>query len=520
MAREKSTMEMRDILTRLKLGHGIKQIYRDTGTHRKVIRKLRKIALKKGWLAPESGLPDEKELYEAYYGAKGKGFGHPLDRFRAELENYADDELSYVVMHQLIRERVSCSESTVRRYVQTRIESARVKEIVRRRRDLAVMEVDFGRLGIVYDLCRRRNRLAYVFSARLRFSSKAYRDVVYDQKQETFWECHVRAFDHFAGVPQRVVPDNLKAAVVKASFSDPVVNRGYRELAEHYGFLIDPCLPYRPQHKGGVEGDIKYVKKNFFAAFRMRQRQRGRDVPYAQDILPALREWERTIADTRIIKGVGVSPDDLFAQESPSLRPLPPERFDIILWSAGTVRRDGRVYFDRSRYSVPDRYIGKNVLIASDSRRIRVFCDHELIAAHGRSPQPHQDIVNPDHLGPRARAYLEHTRENLLERARGIGDAAHEISRLLLDERPVAKERSVRGIITLAGKYGKGRVDAACRRALAFDAPRYDAVKRILDNKLDILDESHPADSHGQRLFTFAREAGYFDTQSPMEEQS
>ena len=518
MAREKTIMEMRDILSRLKLGHGIKQIFRDTGTHRNVIRKLKKIALKKGWLAPDSSLPPEKELYEEYYGMKGKPSSHPLEPFRTLLEEYVEAGISYVVMHQNLRDRVFCSESTVRRFVQTRIENTRPKESVRRIREFGVMEVDFGRLGVVYDPRERRNRIAYVFSARLRYSGKAYRDIVFDQRQETFWECHIRAFDYFGGVVARAVPDNTKAAVIAASFYDPLLNRGYHDLAEYYGFLVDPCKPYHPQHKGGVESDIKYVKNNFYAAFRLRQKEMGRDIPCADDILPALRQWERTIADVRVIKGIGSTPDELFVQESASLKPLPGDRFDIVSWSKGTVRPDGRVCFDRSRYSVPDRYIGKDVLVASDTRRIRVFYDLELIASHRRASRPHQDVDNPDHLGARARAYLEHTRDTLLARAQCIGDAAHELSRLLLNERPVARERSVHGIITLAVKYGQLRVEAACRRALDFDAPRYDAVKRILEKNLDTLDASHPADSHGQRLFAFARESGYFTTHSPAEE--
>ena len=173
MAREKTVMELRDILIRLRLGHGIKRISRETGTHRKVIRKLRSISAKKAWLVPEAELPNEKDLHRAYFGSKEAAAGHPLDRFRKDLETYSEDGLSYVVMHQLIRERVICSESTVRRYVQSRIERTRPMEVVRRARELCVMEVDFGRLGVVYDPRERRNRVAYVFSARLRYSSKA-----------------------------------------------------------------------------------------------------------------------------------------------------------------------------------------------------------------------------------------------------------------------------------------------------------------------------------------------------------
>jgi len=80
-------------------------------------------------------------------------------------------------------------------------------------------------------------------------------------KQETFFFCHIHAFEYFGGVPRKVTPDNLKAAIIRASFVDPLVNRSYRNLAENYGFMISPCVPYSPRHKGGVENDVKYVKR-------------------------------------------------------------------------------------------------------------------------------------------------------------------------------------------------------------------------------------------------------------------
>lgn len=518
MAREKKIMELYDILKRLKAGHSIKQIGRETGTHRTVIRKLKKLACRKNWLDRGKDLPGEKDLHESYYGA-GTPLPHPLDDFFDELNAYAEDGISYVVMHQLIRDRVHASESSIRRYVQSRIEPSVPRSFVQRLREMSVMEVDFGRLGIVYDPREKRNRAAYVFSARLRYSALAYRDIVYAQDQETFWSCNIRAFEYFGGVPSRVVPDNLKSAVIQASFTDPVINRGYHDLGTHYGFLIDPCLPFHPEHKGGVESDIKYVKRNFYAAFRMKQKRLGRDIPLADDILPALREWERDIADVRIIKSMGQSPLALFEREAPSLLPLPAERFDPVSWGTVTVKTSSRISFDRSTYSVPERYIGKKALLAVNSRKIRVFFDHELIAEHPRSARPHQDIVNPDHLGHRARAYMEYTRENLFRKAGEIGPSARELSSLLLSDPVVAKERSVRGIICLVNKYGRARVNAACRRALDFDTPRYDTVKRILVNGLDKLTDEHPEDSHGQRLFAFARTHGYFDTSTHIKEE-
>src|SRR4030065_1801447 len=74
-----------------------------------------------------------------------------------------------------------------------------------------------------------------------------------------------RAFETFGGVPRRIVIDNLKAAIVKAVWHDPVVQRSYREFAEHYGFLIAPCRPRTAWHKGKVESGVRYVARNFLA---------------------------------------------------------------------------------------------------------------------------------------------------------------------------------------------------------------------------------------------------------------
>src|SRR6266545_689209 len=96
-------------------------------------------------------------------------------------------------------------------------------------------------------------------------------ELVFDQSVATWLRLHRVAFEFFGGVPRRVVLDNLRAAIVHAALYDPEVQRSYRECAEHYGFLIAPCRPRTPEHKGKVEqGGVHYVKRNALAgrAFR------------------------------------------------------------------------------------------------------------------------------------------------------------------------------------------------------------------------------------------------------------
>src|SRR5881227_279771 len=89
--------------------------------------------------------------------------------------------------------------------------------------------------------------------------------VLFDQKLSTWLQVHVNAFGYFGGVVSRIVCDNLKAAIVRASWTGdlPEVQWAYRELAEHYHFLIGPCRPGTPQHKGKVERGVAYVKGSF-----------------------------------------------------------------------------------------------------------------------------------------------------------------------------------------------------------------------------------------------------------------
>jgi transposase len=94
------------------------------------------------------------------------------------------------------------------------------------------MEVDFGYLGITYDPLSRRNRKTWLFSARLRHSRLAWREAVFHQSGPVFFLAHMHAFEYFGGVPWAAIPNNLKAAVLRASWNEPLLNRSYRPMLD------------------------------------------------------------------------------------------------------------------------------------------------------------------------------------------------------------------------------------------------------------------------------------------------
>ena len=506
--------ELRDIIARLKQGQSIHSIHAETRTHRRDIRRLRELARRAGWLETGRALPDEFALRIALEGDpdRSRSKPHELDAFREDLKRWRDEKVPFTTIHRMLVERTDCSETTIRRYIQKHF--PRTPRVTMRRVTVPgeVMEVDYGYLGLTYDPQTQRNRKTYVFSARLRHSRRAYREVVFSQKQEVFFDCHIHAFEHFGGVPRKVVPDNLKAAVIRASFNDPLVNRAYRLLAEHYDFLISPCLPYRPRHKGGVESDIKYVKRNFWPQYKERERNLGHELPHAEEIQRELERWDAEVADVRTISGLGRAPREIFENEERiALKALPRERWDRPEWKQCKAQADWHIQFGRAFYSVPYRYVGRKLMVCGTARFVRIFDDTGEIAVHPRAARLWQRRTRDDHAPPGHAEYLQLTRRGVEQQAARLGEAVLGVVRQIFDDRAVDGLRPARGVLGLAHKYGIARLNRACARALAFGTPSYRSVKNILLKNLDMADADEASEEAGQRHFRFAREHGYFD---------
>lgn len=499
--------EKRDVVRRLIAGQSIRAISVETGIHRVTIRGIRRIAVRKGWLA-EGRLPEERDIAEAFAEPRRGSRPHILDCLRDRIGEWIERGAGYTAIHQLVNDHVRCSEPTVRRYIHKHF-AARPKVTVPRLHEPGTLEIDFGYAGLTYDDGEKRARKTWLFSARFAFSRYAYRERTYRMDQETFLRCQVNAFRYFGGVPVRVVPDNLKQAILKASFSEPIPNLVYQEFAIHQGFLISPCLPGTPEHKGGVESDIKYIKGNFWPVFRERQRCKGRDVPDGRDMAEALAAWSSETANRRIIKGVGVSPLKLFEDaEKPALKPLPEEAWTQLEVAQPKVQSGWCVQFDRAIYSVPWRYVGKKVRVLANGTTVRIFHNHEEIAVHPRARKTWQVVRNSLHEPPNATEYIKTTRAGTLARAEFLGADVAEVCRRLMEQKGIDGLRPARAVLALGASYGPERLRGACRRILAYDMVSYRAVHACLKNRLDL----HPAEERSvrQRVFAFARPAGFF----------
>ncbi len=476
---------IREIIYRLRKGQSKRGIEKELGVHRTIIRRVFNLAVKQHWLGSDFPMPSDEEITKFWQQGTSSRRKHPLDVFREELEQWRNEGCSAVVIHQLIKDKISCDVQVIRRYINKHFPKPIDPVMVRPTVPGKDIDIDFGYLG-KYLNEEGDLKKTWVFSFRLRHSRRAYREVVLNQNTNTFVMCHIYAFEWLGGVPEKVILDNCKAAIIKSTVDNDMVNRSYQELAEHYGFLISPCLPRTPEHKGGVESDVKYVKKNFLPFFRARQKEKNIEVSTVQQLAEALEKWGREIADIHLIHGVGRSPLDIFeSEEKKALHPLPERRWEVTSWSQYTVRRDWRIMFDSSYYSVPYQLIGKEVQVYSTHSSVRIFYNHSEVAFHEKARKKWEYKRKSEHAPPFHEEVLQCSREGLLLLAEKNGPFTYQVVHGILSHPSVDKLRPVRQLLKLAKKYSQQRLEGACRRAANYKMFSYISVKNILENYLD-----------------------------------
>ena len=258
-----------------------------------------------------------------------------------------------------------------------------------------------------------KRRRPHLFRIVLSCSRKAYSEGVTRQTTEQFIRCIENAFAHFGGVPRMLVIDNLRAAVARADWYDPELNPKVQSFARHYGTVILPTRPYTPRHKGKIERQVGYAQSNAL---------KGRTFNSLAQQNQFLREWEASVADTRIHgttrKQVAKAFEEL---ERPALLPLPPGRFPCFQEAQRVVNRDGHVEVARAYYSAPPEFVARTVWARWDGHVVRLF-DHKLrqIAVHAQH-EAGRFATDASHIAPQKRRGIERGTDLWLGKAGAIG---------------------------------------------------------------------------------------------------
>jgi transposase len=342
--------------------------------------------------------------------------------------------------------------------------------------------VDYCGLTVpVVDGATGEIRQAQIFVGVLGASNYTYSEASWTQTLPDWIVAHVRMLAFFGGVPEVLIPDNLKSGVRQACFYDPELNPTYREFAAYYGVTVLPARPRRPRDKAKVEVAVQIVERWVLA--RLRQRTFFSLTALNQAIGELLVELNQ-----RPFKKLPGTRCSLFAAiDQPALKSLPQPPYEFAEWHYARVNIDCHIEVDGHYYSVPYRLLRQQVEVRLTRGVVEVFSRGNRVASHARSYQRGRHSTVTEHLPARHQHYLDWTPERLVRWAERIGAATGQVIEQILTSRkhPQQGYRACLGILRFSKTYGPQRLEAACQRAWRIGALSYRSIASILKTGLD-----------------------------------
>ena len=332
-------------------------------------------------------------------------------------------------------------------------------------------QVDFCQGPWVHDPETGKRRRTWVFRLVLSFSRKGYSEAVYRQDVETFIRVLENAVRALGGVPLLLRLDNLKAAVKRPDWLDPLLNPKFAEFCRHYQVEAVPCRPYHPQHKGKVERNIAYVKDNAL---------KGLEFDSLSSLNTHLKQWESRTADQRIHGTTRKQVAAVFEYERGFLQALPLSLFESFVEACRRVSRDSFVEWRKAYYEAPPEYIGRDVWVRWDGRCVRLLNQKmELLQTH--TPQePGRYSRTLGSMGMSGPVRSEGRR--LVNEAALYGEHCRQWAAAVLECRGSEGLRALMGLCRLGKKHPAVDLDAACALAIEEGSRSLRSVQRLLQN--------------------------------------
>lgn len=322
---------------------------------------------------------------------------------------------------------------------------------------------------------------AYIFVMVLGASGYTYAEATLSQTLPDWIASHKNAFEFFRGVPELLIPDNLKSGVQQAHRYDPDANPTYHEFAAHYGTAIMPARVRSPQDKAKAEQMVKQIEQQILAA--MRNEIFFSVLEFNQSL------WKRLEAlNAHPFQKLPGSRTTLFQElEQSALKVLPLYPYDYADWKILKVDGSYHVDIDGHYYSVPYSLSKKKIEIRYTAHIVQCFYKGKQVALHPRRHEKGGCTTLNEHRPKSHRAYAMETPERLFARAEAVGGSTKALvdSIFAAREHPHIALRVSSGILRLAKRYSETRLDAACQRALRIGATTYQSIESILKHGLD-----------------------------------
>ena len=350
------------------------------------------------------------------------------------------------------------------------------------------MYIDFaGKKLHIVDKITGEIKDVEVFVSVLGCSQLTYVEAVLSQQKEDFVQCVENALWYYQGVPQAIVPDNLKSAVIKTNRYEPILNETFEDFALHYQTNILPARVRKPKDKSLVEGAVKLVYQRIY---RHVQDKTYYDLEQLNKAIHELLQQYNEVPFSRR----DYSRMDIYQEiEKQQLIQLPDEKYEIQKYALGTVHKNCHVYLseDKHYYSVPFEFISKKIKVKYTSKKVWIYYKYEQIALHNREKIRYGYTTKKEHLPTSHQFITEWNPEKFIQWAESIGPNTSGMIQQVLKRKqyPEQNYRSCLGILQLSKKAGAQRLEQACARAMDYQIYNYSIIKSILEKQLDQMQE-------------------------------
>jgi transposase len=326
-------------------------------------------------------------------------------------------------------------------------------------------------------------RNAQIFLATFGASNYTFAEASPSQSLPHWIKSHVHAFEFFGGVPQIIVPDNLKSGVTHPSKYEPDINPTYHDMANHYEVAVIPARPKKPKDKAKVESAVRFVENRILAALR------NHTFFSLSELNQAISKKLHELNTTKFQK-LDTTRKELFEKvDRPALKPLPLKKYVYAEWRKVLVNMDYHVEFDSHYYSVPYQLCKEQVDIRHTDTSVEILFKNKRITSHIRSYVKGKFTTQPEHMPKSHQKYLEWTPSKIIEWAAKNGPQTSKLVSGIIKSRrhPEQGFKASMGIMRLCKRYSPERLENACARAVFIQSYSYKSVDSILKKGLDKL---------------------------------
>ena len=320
-----------------------------------------------------------------------------------------------------------------------------------------------------------------IFVAVMGASNYTYAEATMSQKLEDWIGSHVRAFSFLGGIPEIIVPDNLKSGVSRPCRYEPDINPTYLDLANHYHTAVLPARVRKPRDKAKAEAGVLLVERWILA--RLRNHTFFSLAELNKEISKLLE-----VLNSKPFKKLPGSRQSQFAElDKPALKPLPTAAYRIARWKKATVNIDYHVEVEGHYYSVHYQLVKKKLDVRYTDKTVEILHKGKRVASHLRNYARGGHTTVKEHMPKRHQKYLDWTPDRIMRWAHKIGPKTALLAHDILQSKPHPQQayRTILGILRLNKSYSNERLEAACHRALQIQARSYRSIESILKNNLD-----------------------------------